>query len=128
MRQANIRARRGRMILAGALALGVSGVALAQSAAPSGPGQEVGAPPLLTLTAPGPKPAQQLGAAPPSAANGPEVLAKLDVVYIASKIWNPNSRMFDEVRLRAYQDATRPNDPNKPYVAPTLVARPGNTV
>lgn len=128
MRQANGRARRGGMVLAGALALGVSSMALAQSGAPSAAGQEVGAPPLLTLTPPGPKPAQQLGAAPPVVADGPEVLAKLDVVYIKSRIWNPNSRMFDQVRLRAYQDATRPNDPSKPYVAPTLVARPGNTV
>lgn len=126
MRMRNVRARRGGMVLAGVAALGLVGAAFAQSGAP--PAQEVGAPPLLTLTPPGPKPAGQLGAAPGPVADGPEVLAKLDVVYIKSRIWNPNSKMFDEVRLRAYQDATRPNDPNKPYVAPTLVARPGNTV
>jgi L-ascorbate oxidase len=129
MHRAKTRARRGRMILAGALALGVSGAALAQSGSQqTGSGQEVGAPPLLTLTPPGPKPAQELGAAPTPVVEGPEVLAKLDVVYIKSRIWNPNSKMFDQVRLRAYQDATRPNDPNRPYVAPTLVAKPGNTV
>ncbi len=126
MHQAKTRARRGRLALAGALALGLSGGALAQSGA--GSQQTVVAPPLLTLTPPGPRPLKEMGVAPPSAVEGPEVQANLDVVYINSRIWNPNSKMFDQVRLRAYQDATRPNDPSRPYVAPTLVAKPGNTV
>lgn len=61
-------------------------------------------------------------------AGGQEVLAKLDVVMLRSQIWNPNSNMFDQVELRAYQDSLHPAKPGRPYVAPTLTATPGDTV
>lgn len=119
--------RRGRIVLAGALAFGMAGAASAQS---GGQAQQVTAPSLLTTEPLGEAPpAPGMGLTGPQApVEGPEVLAKLDVVLLDSKIWNPNSRMFDQVRLRAYKDATRPADPSRPYVAPTLVAKPGNTV
>lgn len=58
----------------------------------------------------------------------PEVVVDLDIKLLNSKIWNPNSGQFDNVLLRAYQSPSHPASPDKPYVAPTLVARPGNTV
>jgi L-ascorbate oxidase len=109
-----------------AVALGfMAGAASAQDAPFSDP-------PVLTTVAPGDAAPDvrleafgKLPAPPPS---GDEVVARLDVVLLPSKIWNANSGMTDEVELRAYRDALHPSEPGRPYVAPTLVSRPGQTV
>ncbi|MDG2527177.1 multicopper oxidase family protein [Caulobacter endophyticus] len=109
-----------------AVALGfMAGAAAAQDAPFSDP-------PVLTTVAPGaaapeerPEMFGELPAPPPS---GDEVVARLDVVLLPSKIWNANSGMTDDVELRAYRDALHPAAPGRPYVAPTLVSRPGQTV
>lgn len=64
----------------------------------------------------------------PLPSSGRETIADLDIVLLQSKIWNANSKMFDKVELRAYQDRNRPAHPDRPYVAPTLEAAPGDTV
>lgn len=99
------------------------------------------APPILTTVAPGEVGAEALVTPvgvlePPSKED--EVEADLDVVLLKSRIWNPNSGKvlgkdryegaFDEVELRAYRDRKRPAAPERPYVAPALVSRPGQTV
>ncbi len=51
---------------------------------------------------------------------------ELVVDYTRSKIYNPATRRYDEVKLRSYtgKDA----NPNAPYVAPTIAVNPGDTV
>jgi len=119
------RTRRHGFILAGMAALGLGGAAGAQEKG----ADRIGDPPVLTTSTPPLAAAQEASSpATPGAATGPEVRANLDVVTLRSRIWNANSQMFDQVDLRAYQDAARPTPPDRPYVAPTLVAQPGNTV
>ncbi len=120
-----------------ALALALpAGTALARQAAP------VSDPPILTMVAPGEAPPEsplkQFGAVPAPPPKGDEVEANLDIVLLKAKIWNPNSGKqigkdkyegaFDDVELRAYQDRLHPSQPGRPYVAPALVSRPGQTV
>ncbi len=64
----------------------------------------------------------------PAIFTGRETVANLDIVLHQSKIWNANSQMFDTVEMRTYRDAARPPAPEAPYVAPTLMAAPGDTV
>lgn len=99
-------------------------------------------PPVLTTVAPGEAPPaaplKLFGPVPAPPPKGDEVVANLDVVLLKSKIWNPYggtklgeglySGAFDTVELRAYQDRLHPAEPDKPYVAPALVSRPGQTV
>lgn len=121
MRQSRARGLRGGTILAGLAALGVTGTAWAQQR------PTISEPPALALTAPGGEKALLTETADP--AKPPrEVEARLDIVPIRSQIWNPNSRMVDQVELRGYQDALHPAVPGRPYVAPTLEATPGSTV
>ncbi|MFT4254955.1 MAG: multicopper oxidase family protein [Caulobacter sp.] len=99
-------------------------------------------PPVLTTLAPGeeaPTTAPEtFGPVPAPPPKGDEVVANLDIVLLTSRIWNPNSGKeigrgryegaFDTVQLRAYQDRLRPSLPGRPYVAPVIVSRPGQTV
>jgi L-ascorbate oxidase len=57
-----------------------------------------------------------------------EVLRTLTIEPRVSKIWNPNSKLYDNVELRAYTDPDEPSNVDTPYVAPKLVTRPGQTV
>lgn len=50
----------------------------------------------------------------------------LSVSYIDSKLYNPGTGQYDNVRLRGYVGA--PTDSGAPYVAPTIEAQPGDTV
>ncbi|UJB18293.1 MULTISPECIES: multicopper oxidase family protein [Lysobacter] len=54
--------------------------------------------------------------------------AKLDlrIAFTESKIWNPNSQRYDKVKLRSYQSPG--TNPDVPFVAPTIVTSPGETV
>ncbi|HTQ14217.1 MAG TPA: multicopper oxidase family protein [Rhizomicrobium sp.] len=67
-------------------------------------------------------PAPEIGT---TAAPG-EKLLDLHVKYTDSKIYNPNTGMTDNVRLRSYVGTGY--DPNAPYVAPTIEVNPGDTV
>lgn len=54
----------------------------------------------------------------------PSLQWKVD--YTASKLWNPSTGRYDNVRLRSYQGTGI--DPNAPYVAPTIRILPGETI
>ncbi|KRA16152.1 multicopper oxidase domain-containing protein [Lysobacter sp. Root604] len=71
--------------------------------------------PLLSLT---PKGAQPL--------DTHEAQLDLRIVYTRSRIWNPESQRYDEVNLRSYQSPG--THPDVPFVAPTIVTSPGETV
>ncbi|MBY5560563.1 multicopper oxidase family protein [Rhizobium leguminosarum] len=58
----------------------------------------------------------------------PEIPITLDIIPRQSRIWNPNSKRFDAVELRAYQKHGDPISADLPYVAPVLIAVPGQTV
>ncbi len=64
--------------------------------------------------------------APSASSTTDEVVYELDIDLIENKIWNPATLAFDKVSLRGYSgDGV---DPNAPYVAPSIYARPGDTV
>ena len=48
------------------------------------------------------------------------------VTYTDNRIWNPAANDWDRVRLRSYQGTGI--DPQAPYVAPTIVMAPGDTL
>jgi FtsP/CotA-like multicopper oxidase with cupredoxin domain len=50
----------------------------------------------------------------------------LHVVFTDSKIYNPNTGVYDKVHLRSYEGTDV--DPNAPYVAPTIEVVPGDTI
>ncbi|MBO3458753.1 multicopper oxidase domain-containing protein [Aetokthonos hydrillicola CCALA 1050] len=50
----------------------------------------------------------------------------LKIQYIDSKICNPATGQYDNVRLRGYTGTG--SNPNDPYVAPTIEIKPGDTV
>lgn len=54
----------------------------------------------------------------------PSLQWKVD--YTASKLWNPSTGRYDNVRLRSYQGTGI--DPDAPYVAPTIRIQPGETI
>ncbi|HEX5055104.1 MAG TPA: multicopper oxidase family protein [Gammaproteobacteria bacterium] len=54
----------------------------------------------------------------------PSLQWKVD--YTASKLWNPGTGRYDNVRLRSYQGTGI--DPNAPYVAPMIRIQPGETI
>lgn len=67
---------------------------------------------------------QLLAAAAPKAAG--EAVFDLNVVYTASKLWNPATMRYDAVRLRSYQGTSI--DPEAPYVSPLIEVVPGDTI
>jgi len=127
------RLRHRRTALALCLAFAAPGAALAQQTA--APAQDtaalrVAAPPVLARmlrSTDAPETAQKLltsaGARPLDTRE-----AKLDLVVdlTTSKIWNPASQRYDTVELRSYKSPG--TDPNIPFVAPTVVTAPGETV
>lgn len=69
------------------------------------------------------------GTAAPAVQNDdPETFVELDILLRKSRIWNPNTRVFDNVELRAYQRTDGGLPPESPYIAPRVEARPGQTV
>ncbi|QWP76882.1 multicopper oxidase domain-containing protein [Lysobacter sp. K5869] len=121
-----------RAALALCLALALPGAALAQDAAPAPAASalRVAAPPVLARmlrSTDAPETAQKLltstGARPLDTRE-----AKLDLVIglTTSKIWNPATQRFDTVELRSYKSPG--TDPAIPFVAPTVVTAPGETV
>ena len=54
--------------------------------------------------------------------------AVLLIEMIESQIWNPAKGGFDKVRHRGYRDGKNPQAGIRPYAAPTIRARPGQTV
>ena len=62
----------------------------------------------------------------------------LDIDYIRSELYNPDTKRYDQVYLRGYVDSLAPDQPSdtnktsetpqKAYVAPTIEVEPGNTV
>ncbi|RDZ26208.1 multicopper oxidase family protein [Lysobacter silvisoli] len=71
--------------------------------------------PLLALTPAGAQPVDTR-----------EALLDLRIALTRSKIWNPKSQRYDEVELRSYQSPG--THPDTPFVAPTIVTAPGETV
>ncbi|QSJ16090.1 multicopper oxidase domain-containing protein [Nostoc sp. UHCC 0702] len=55
-----------------------------------------------------------------------EEVFDLKVVYTDSKLYNPATRHYDNVRLRSYVGTD--TSTNTPYVAPTIEIKPGETV
>ena len=72
------------------------------------------APPMLVDTVPGRPPLPH------------ERILNLNIVYTDGQIFNPATGKYDKVRLRSY-DGTDV-DPKVPYVSPTIVVRPGDTI
>lgn len=80
---------------------------------------------LLQETETGPM-ARLTALAPTPRSTADEVVYDLDIDYIQSEIWNPATLRFDTVNLRGYSgDGV---DLDAPYVAPSIYARPGDTV
>lgn len=52
----------------------------------------------------------------------------LDIRLTDGRIYNPATRRFDRVRLRSYVAEGAPPNPFTPFVAPTLAAKPGQTI
>ncbi|WP_223620968.1 multicopper oxidase family protein [Lysobacter sp. ESA13C] len=71
--------------------------------------------PSLLLTKSGPQPLDTH-----------EAVLDLRIVYTESKIWDPGHTRFDTVKLRSYQSPG--TNPKVPFVAPTIVTAPGETV
>ncbi|ALN82394.1 multicopper oxidase family protein [Lysobacter antibioticus] len=71
--------------------------------------------PSLLLTKSGPQPLDTH-----------EAILDLRITYTVSNIWNPQHNRFDKVKLRSYQSPG--TDPSVPFVAPTIVTSPGETV
>ncbi len=55
-----------------------------------------------------------------------EVLFNLNIKETPGEIFNPSTGEFDKVLLRAYRGGN--DDPNAPFVAPTIMIVPGDTV
>ena len=71
--------------------------------------------PLLSLTPAGAKPLDTR-----------EARLDLRIAFTTSKIWDPNRQQFDTVKLRSYQSPG--TNPDVPFLAPTIVTSPGETV
>lgn len=82
-------------------------------------------PPLLGMRA-GVVPMITEMAAPAASAMATKKSFDLNVIYIDSKLYNPGTGQYDNVRLRGYSGAS--TDPDARYVAPTIEAQPGDTV
>lgn len=119
-----------RSALALCLALALPGAAQAQDRAASADAARDAAPPVLARmlrSTDAPETAQKLltaaGARP---LDTREAKLELVVGLTTSKIWNPASQRHDTVELRSYHSPG--TDPNIPFVAPTVVTAPGETV
>lgn len=117
---------RPRNALALCLALAAPGAALAQDAA----AERAAAPPVLALmqrSTDAPQTAQKLltaaGARP---LDTREARLELVVDTTTSQIWNPGTSRYDTVELRSYKSPG--TNPAIPFVAPTVVTAPGETV
>ncbi|RNF82270.1 multicopper oxidase family protein [Montanilutibacter psychrotolerans] len=71
--------------------------------------------PLMRLTATGAQPLDTH-----------EARLDLRIAYTRSRIWNPATPGYDEVNLRSYHSPG--TNPETPFVAPTIVTAPGETV
>jgi FtsP/CotA-like multicopper oxidase with cupredoxin domain len=69
-----------------------------------------------------------LEAAPVAPVIGGEALLDLDIIYTDATIYNPGTDRNDAVRLRTYRDARETTPPTVPFVAPTIIISPGETV
>jgi FtsP/CotA-like multicopper oxidase with cupredoxin domain len=61
-------------------------------------------------------------------ATGGEALLELDIRYTDATIYNPETNRNDPVKLRSYRDAHETSPPDVPFVAPTIMVSPGETV
>ena len=59
---------------------------------------------------------------------GGKALVDINIVYTEATIFNPETNQNDRVRLRSYRDAHEAVPPRVPFVAPTIVVAPGETV
>ena len=84
--------------------------------------------PMLRTIAPNPRllrAAEEFDAAgKPEADKNP----LLNIRLTDGRIFNPATQRYDRVRLRSYVAEGVPVDPRTPFVAPTLRARPGETI
>jgi L-ascorbate oxidase len=71
-------------------------------------------------------PALLLSKSGPQPLDTHEAVLDLRIAYTESKIWDPKHRRFDTVKLRSYQSPG--TNPKVPFVAPTIVTAPGETV
>ncbi|MGO1070082.1 multicopper oxidase family protein [Lysobacter sp. CA199] len=55
-----------------------------------------------------------------------EATLDLRIAMTTSRIWNPREQRYDQVKLRSYQSPG--TNPDVPFVAPTIVTSPGETV
>ncbi|EUB99409.1 multicopper oxidase type 2 [Rhizobium sp. CF080] len=62
----------------------------------------------------------------PAAGPAREKLLDLNIVYTASKLFNPATNSYDKVKLRSYNGTDV--SPDVPYVSPTIEAAPGHTI
>jgi L-ascorbate oxidase len=111
-----------RMLAAGLLASAAAGVAHAQDRVVTNPRVlgKVTVPEALAL-----RTQENLFTALPSPANADRQL-HLKIVYTDGKIYNPATQTYDHVHLRSYNGTDV--SPDTPYVAPTIEAKPGDTV
>ncbi|MBL8300066.1 MAG: multicopper oxidase domain-containing protein [Rhodanobacteraceae bacterium] len=82
------------------------------------------APMLRSLTT---TPRMRLGISEQEAAD-PDKNPLLNIRLTNGRIYNPATQRFDQVRLRSYVAEGIPHDPFTPFVAPTLRAKPGDTI
>lgn len=97
-----------------------SPLAAQQSPVPEPPPLEISAPEELSLEA------VPTTARTRARSNDPGAVLLIEMVE--SQIWNPVKGDFDRVIHRGYRDGKNPAAANTPYVAPTIRARPGQTV
>ena len=90
------------------------------------PDRIASAPPMARVQRPGAAPSPlALGTV---ASAGGEAQLELNIVYSEATIYNPETNRDDRVRLRSYRDANEVAPPKVPFVAPTIVVSPGETV
>lgn len=81
--------------------------------------------PMLRTPTDAPRPLELLRA---QNERDPDKNPQLDIVLTDGWIYNPATRRNDRVRLRSYVAKGAPPNPFTPFVAPTLRARPGETI
>jgi len=91
-------------------------------------GRDVTNPPLLELKKVAPLATTSLKSIPMSGAPraGIERQPDINIVYTDSRLYNPATGRYDNVRLRS--DVGTDTSPTRPYVAPTTEVTPGDTV
>jgi FtsP/CotA-like multicopper oxidase with cupredoxin domain len=120
--------RRRLLSLAALAACAAAPVLAADGTPPEPPADRVVADPVLA-------PMLRL---PPGAPPGPELRLEqaadvdknplLNIRLTEGRIFNPATQRFDRVRLRSYVAEGAPSNPFTPFVAPTLRAKPGDTI